>query len=256
MKFNTNPNTIPIGIAEYVVQNKLERTFRVFLYLKNTSNGIVSSKEISFSELCNNTGIKDTRSIQKYIKKLLDINWIGYNKKTGNYFIRSYQRLKQSVGVVTKHGVNIDLKDLKTLKWQLCTGLIYFRLNGLKKAQLRRVRLKVGTSALKRYGAIQIFKQQGLRSYFGLSNSQLSYLFKCSKSEANRIKTACIKANLLVANKKYKRLANFAEPDYMFKYAFTDSNKIRVKGNRKSGFTFSEQLTDELIPLVYCKRMK
>ncbi len=256
MEFNTNHNTIPIGIAEFVVINKLERAFRVFLYLKNTSGGIINSKNLCFTDLGNYTGIKDSRSIQKYLKKLMDINWIGYNKKTGNYFIRSYQYLKRSEGLVTRHGIIIDISDLKKLKWQLYTGLITFRINGLKRAQFRFVSLKFGSSALKRHGAVQIFKELGLRSYFGLSNSQLSKLFKCSQSQANRIKIACIKSGFLIANKKFKLISNSSRPDYLLKYALPQSNKIRVTTNRKSGFVFYEQLTDELIPIVYCKKMK
>jgi len=118
------------------------------------------------------------------------------------------------------------------------------------------VKLKVGISALKRQGALQISKQLGLRSYFGLSNSQLSILFNCSKSEANRIKINCIKAGLLVVNKKFKLIGCFSNPDHKVKYVIPHSNRIRFAGNRKSGIKVYEQLTDELIPLMFCKRVK
>lgn len=149
-----------------------------------------------------------------------------------------------------KHG------GLKSLKAQLYTGLIAFTLNGLRRSQNRFVKLKVGISALKRHGAIQISKQLGLRSYFGLSNTQLAELFKCSKSEANRIKMNCLKEGYLRVNKRLKLLASLTNTDYRIKLAFSNPHKIRVTGNRKRGINIYEQLTDELIPLIFCKRIK
>jgi hypothetical protein len=249
--------TIPISIIQYVIHNDMVRAFSIFLYMKSICDGVLSEKNLSFSELGETVGIKDRRTIQKYLKQLLAINWIGYNKISGNYFVRGFQYVKNAQGLISKTGVRIDRNRLKTLKSQLYAGLISFRLRGLKTAQRMFLKKKVGPSALQKHGALQkVMAYYNLRQYFGLSNTQLAELFKCSKSEANRIKMACIKDGLLLAKRQFKLLAVLPSPDYLFKQTFIHPNRIRVTGNRKSGIKIYEQLTDELIPMVYCTKMR
>jgi len=109
MKLTANYNTIPINVIRYVVQNDLVRAFSIFLYLKNCCDGVMPESDMSFSELGDSVGIKDKRTIQKYLKRLLSINWIGFNKKSRNYFIRGFQYIKQVEGLKGKHGVRINV---------------------------------------------------------------------------------------------------------------------------------------------------
>lgn len=110
MKIAAEFNTIPISVIRFVIQNNLIRAFSIFLYLKNRCDGVMSANELSYSEMGESVGIKDKRTIQKYMNKLLSINWIGYNRKSKNYFIRGFRNVMQAKGLTSRHGVRIETR--------------------------------------------------------------------------------------------------------------------------------------------------
>jgi hypothetical protein len=247
--------TVPCSVAKHVIGNRLEKCFSIFLYLKSECNGIINEKEISKVLLSKTLGIKDKRTIVKHLKKLQRLNWIGYNKKTGNYFIRGFMYVKGLISGKSNHGIKVSIDKINQIKYQLCAGLMQFKLEGLKRSQIKKVKSKVGSSALKSSGALQMAKELGMRNYLGLSNTQLAELFNCSKSEANRIKLKAEKYGFIKTFKKLRYITSTRQKNFLLKGYSNIGNRIRVTQTENGRIKFYEQLTDEIHSFIYCKKM-
>lgn len=94
---NTAHFAIPKSVVEFVVRNKLERCFSVYLYLKIKYSGIVHESQLNFEDSKELIGISDIRTIKKYVKQLINLNLLGYNPETGFYFTRGFQYLYKQI---------------------------------------------------------------------------------------------------------------------------------------------------------------
>jgi hypothetical protein len=60
-----NHFTIPKSIVEFVISNKLDRAFSVYLCLKMLYGGILNATDLCFEAISSILGIKDKRTILK-----------------------------------------------------------------------------------------------------------------------------------------------------------------------------------------------
>ena len=80
--------------------------------------------EIPFTGIAEDLGIKDRRTINKYLKELQKLDWVGYNKETRNYFPRGFESLRKRLGLKNRIGVICEFSNFKSLSTFLPACLI------------------------------------------------------------------------------------------------------------------------------------
>ena len=85
---------IPVEMISFSFLNKMLKELTVYLYLKMYTDGKVNGESELFDKLKKDLKIKDKRTFDKYIRNLIKCNWMGYDVRTGNYFIRSFNHIR------------------------------------------------------------------------------------------------------------------------------------------------------------------
>lgn len=256
MKNSTHHLTIPIELIRYVKTQRLERCFSVYLYLKINSDGVINAKDIPYEGICRDLHIKDRRTFKKHINKLISLDWVGFNPKTKNYFIRGFAFLKDKYGFKTRVGAICEKSNLRELKYFLPAAIIAFEIKRQKMIQSKVIRRNGGVTALKKQGAIQLPFPFFLRRYFGLSNEGLGKVLLCSKSEANRLKIKAGDLGFLVVKKRVELISKLDKPDFYLRGNSPDSCKIRFFKQKDGSIRVYKQLMDEIEPLIKMKITK
>lgn len=248
--------TIPKAIIEFVISNKLERAFSVYLCLKMLWGGNFNESRICFNTISKSIGIKDKRTIVKYIQIMISNGFIGFNRKTKNYFIRGFHFLNKRIGSEGKRCLIVPFERIRDAKNIFAAGLISYKIQGLKLAEKRFLKKRVGSSALIKRGALQKARLLfSMRDYNGLSNNQIANLLGCSKSAANRIKLKCHKLKYITVTKQSKLVARLSESDFNIKRFTPNPERLYTKKAANGEFFLMERLTDEIEPnLFWVKR--
>lgn len=84
---------IPIGLCLFVIQNRLEAPFRLYIHLMKTSSGMKKLSSQDMELIARQLDYKSIRSVRNNLKRLLMLNWIGYDRRSQFYFIRSFDKL-------------------------------------------------------------------------------------------------------------------------------------------------------------------
>ncbi len=107
---------IPVELASYVIRHRLMKAFSVFVYLKCYTSGIINKDSVTFKALGSTIGVKDNRTLNKYLKQIIGLNWIGYNTVSGNYFIRSIDKIRVLHNFKKRQAVTFNVKDLRQIQ--------------------------------------------------------------------------------------------------------------------------------------------
>ena len=91
-----NKLQVPVEISRYVYHNGLISPFSIYLYLKLFSDGKLHDSSPVFTQMRADLRMKDNRTFKKHMNKLHELGWVGHNKESGYYFIRSFDYLRFS----------------------------------------------------------------------------------------------------------------------------------------------------------------
>src|SRR3954468_17493670 len=94
-KFQYHKLNVPLELIKYAVHSGLRKPFALFLYFKMTNSGKMRLTKDTLQRAQEHLGIKDQRTLTKYLQQLIQHNFVVYNPKSGIYFIRSFERLRQ-----------------------------------------------------------------------------------------------------------------------------------------------------------------
>jgi len=253
---------IPIEIIEYVFNRKLRKHFRLFLYLKSISSGKIRSNSIAFRQARKILGIQDKRTIDKNILDLLNEYWIGFNPKSGIYFIRSFDYLMWQHSFrnkrVAQFNFKKDINDLDAFMFGAIVGERIIRHMNFREFHKREER-RIVTD--KRGVARQILRSPLFPDYIGLSVKAMGNLFGMSQTRAYELKSKAEQAGYLICNNKFRNVVRLESPDKTIKSFIGRgdpelSKKIRFSKRMvdgKKGIYVKEQLYDEVIPLISFK---
>lgn len=86
---------LPVDLCHVAVVKKMTKPLQVYLYLKIVTSGKCHEASGVFSELKSELNIRDQRTLKKHLLTLQQHNWIGYNAKSGYYFIRGFRTVLQ-----------------------------------------------------------------------------------------------------------------------------------------------------------------
>lgn len=239
---------------------------QLYLYLKITSSGKIKENELDFEEIKSVMGIKTVKTIKTHLDALKQKDWIGYNKKSGNYFIRSFDKVNEIEKVQSRIAAVFSIEYFSNFKaW--CGAVMYAYL-------YRRTRWsKFRESASKLEKAYQTPRTAPLFSsklniipkwdydsnkpeapYFPIATTGFSKYFDISIGQASKLKKLAYETGYIDVRKNYENTSIPLEEKELFrKYGDTKlANKLRVK----NGIVVFQQIDTILPHIALSKRKK
>lgn len=178
---------IPVDLCVFSLKNKLIRSFQLYILLKSTCSGKRIITQDDRKNFANELDLKTTRTINNHFKKLQSKNWIGYNPKSGYYFIRGFDRVKEIENLDYRSAAEFDPKEIKQFKAFIIGVVIGYLVNSQKKRgrfepkKARQYRSKPGRPS----------------SFFPISSKVLAKILKCSHVTALKYITLAKKAGYI-----------------------------------------------------------
>jgi hypothetical protein len=249
--FKKSSLRIPIELVQYVNACKLYKALGIYLLLKVSCDGHIKLSKDGRLQIMEALNIKTLASFNKHLNKLVELNWIGIDKNTATYYIRSikYLRLRESYNRCLTVSFDVS-SDSCTIKEFVQGALICSDIRRKEHGRRAKVIKKAGRPALKNESAIQgLIKARIITPYCGLSNSVIGKILGVSKSQADRIKKRLVGLGYIRTCAKYRHLATINEPDWVLydylpgrRYQF----RTKVKKHNKQIMLF-ERTYDEII---------
>ena len=250
---------IPIEVMTYVFVEDIRKPFRLFLYLKAVSSGMLHKDSEEFQQAMDILDIKDVRSFRKYISALLNENWIGYDEKTGIYFIRGFQFIREQHAFIKRSTalfhIDSDIIDLDAFMFAAIVGDRINRLKSYREIQKK----EDGRTATKRRGvAKQVLSPSSIPDYLGMSVAGMGRPLKLSQTRSHELKVRAETNGYLKCNNMFREVVVMDKPDRSIKSFIGRGDpelakKIRIytkKRGKKKVIIAAEQLHDEVIPLI------
>lgn len=257
---------LPYQITEYVFYNDLYKPFSIFLYLKMFAGDKVSATDEVFAQLRQDLMMSDPkgRTFRKHLQKLLELNWIGYNAKSGIYHVRSFDFIRAVNGFKKRRATKLFLKDIQNLQVYLAAVLICTKIHG-QKYYWEKVKGKSRTATKQRGVAKQsrASRHSTQPPYYGLCNRTIARLLGCKYTRACELKQAAAEAGYLTARHRYADIKEMDKADYMLRPMLAERSPNLAKRYRfwrqiKDGdkiVKVVQQLHDEIIPHIEYKRV-
>ncbi len=266
-KLEKHTINIPVGIIDFVLQHKIPKPFQLFIYLKCHSSGKVHEYSPLFHSISDALEIRDHRTINDYLAKLYSLNWIGYNPKSGYYFIRSFDAIRKKYNIKSRKAAIFDYRDINYLAAAFLPGAVIC--SNIKAQQFfwevsKRRSAKFATKILG--VANQSFPTSDTPPppYYGLSNKGIAGLLYCKQTRACELKQQAEQAGYLKSKKQFEDIAILLKPDYNIRETIRANHpelgkRVRFKTKTVKGQTVirvTEQLYDEIIPYIQFKNIK
>lgn len=106
---------IPVFLAFEIMKRGLLPPFKLYIFLKCHSNGILKDNRNFVSSL--STHLKCSRNtIKEWLEILKSLNWIGFDPPNKIYYIRSFKSVCRIEDVRAKRGVIFYTSDFKKFK--------------------------------------------------------------------------------------------------------------------------------------------
>jgi hypothetical protein len=253
---------IPISIFQFAAEKKLIKELKLYCCFKLLYPGLVGKNQFNVLNLMKLIGIKDRRTIAKYIKNLNKLNWIGEDPKTGTLFIRSWKRLLVDNQLKGNRKAELEIGILANFE-----AFVFSCIVECRHAKFRAVkyipkykRKKYGEPRNEKLTSImdEVYPGNHNRSpYFGLANSTLAKLYGCANSKISRLKKQAKNCGFLFVKSRYLPLGICAKSKnlkQMFEKGYPDiANRLKVVKSSGDTIKLKIQLHDELRSLLCFK---
>lgn len=252
---------IPLQLIEFAVKNKMLKAFGLFKYLKMYSDGKVCADSPLMQQAASELGIKDKRTLKKYLKQLSDINWVGFNPASGSYFIRSFSFIRKMHFFKKRNSATFSVDDMGKF-----TSFCYASIIALLVKQRQWYIKKKSKAATFKSGVA--FQPRASfntpeQDYFGVGNAFLAKKLGCKTTMAGNIKREAHENKFLKIRHKFKNIHVLTAYDKNVRDQL-ESLDPKLRGrliyrkkriNGKKCIVLSEQLFDEIIPCIELKRL-
>ena len=254
---------VPVHICDLVIARKSFREFQIYMFLKAKFSGQAKLTPADIESFARQLGIsKDT--IDNSITTLRKWNWIGYNPKSGYYFFRGFEKIKQIEKLRSRSAVWLathkDIRDFHRFK-AFVIGVSFGNL--VKKQKWGEV-CKLNPEQLKGSSYHRLSKR--LPSHFPLACNALAKIFNISVSTASVYKKLAKKYKFLSVRRNQKKITSFNLMDvekkslkgsgiparfvHDFKEAYPEyAKRVRIK----EGYLYLDE-PDTAKPLMEFKR--
>lgn len=216
---------IPTEMCLYALKNRFVRQFQVYVYLKSLCSGKIILGKKDLERIAIDLGLKSIKTVKDCINELLKKNWMGFSKRSGHYFIKGFDEIRQLCSFYFRGAAEFCIDDIQCFK-EFLTAVVIGSLINTQKSAILAVERKMGRSKT----------PAGMRTskYFPIANKALSEILNVSISTAYELKRASknqgfikIRNNReIVVNIKPENLNEFK------KYGNTPRNIIRCSKGR------------------------
>ena len=220
--------SIPIELAYWAITNKKSRTVQVYIALKSLCDGKLTVDIELQKGIAALIGIKSRQTIRSHINLLLDYNWIGYNEKSKNYFIRSWGFVMSNLGFRRQILIRFDIVDLRNLK-ELFIGAIIADLIKKQKRQQLRAEQNKGSS---------FQPLEKVASFFPVANVALARILKISVYSAFKYKRKARDSGFIEIHNNKKLLKINKEELWMYRKAVDEQVARRTRFYRVNKNTY------------------
>ncbi len=233
---------VPVEICQWAIKNKFIRPFQVYVELKMMCNGCMRLENTELRFIAKSLGLKSIRAIRNNIKILLDSNWIGYDIKTGVYYIRGFEKVRKMYGFKRRTGAEYNTKEIKNFKAFIAGAVIGYLVN----VQRRHKRLGARNNG-RAYHPIH-----NANEYFPVANAALAKILGISISTASELKHLAQGHGYVLIRKRYKK----TNKDGKFKNQIKKANpEISLKVRVVNGEVMLQE-PDEALSCIRFKRRK
>lgn len=122
-----NVKHIPLNIITLALRENKVNQLKLFVYLKMNSSGILRIDNEYIKANYEALGYKTHKTFKNNLQRLLNDNWVGYNPKTGIYFIRSYKYFGESTKFYFKDEYFKDFRGFLSacVVKKVCNNMMY-----------------------------------------------------------------------------------------------------------------------------------
>lgn len=275
---------VPIHLIEFAYHQHLLKELSLLLYLKFYCSGKIHKDDVIFSNLRKTLIMRDKRTFSKHITELIKRNWLGFDVKSGIYFVRSLKLIRCIDEFNFRQAVLMRPEDIEHFQIFAASVLInkevkdqkYFygfvkKKGGSLKATSKWTVATHSTASLHKsnkereetYLPITQSNPSGRPRYFGLSNAKIAKLLGCKQTRACNIKLRAEELGYLKVGHKYLDIMELPKADFQVRariYEVHPNLKGRIRFFKKIYETHTSvkmvmQLHDEIIPLLNFHRL-
>jgi len=234
---------VPVELCGFAITNSFIRPFQVYILLSGKCSGMIKIPAGDRLKLANEIGLKSGRVIKNNLDILIKRNWLGYDKTSGYYFIRSIDEIRKIEKLATRPAAKFYFAEIKDFKGFIAGAFIgYLSIKQKRKAW-----------------AAERIKRRSIQTVHALSN-----FFNVSNLAIAKILNICI--NKAFRYKQIAEVANYIQVEKTFiKTEFTASLKdLFIKGNPeienrvkiRNGFIWIQGIDRVKPNLSFTKRKK
>ena len=187
---------IPIEMCSFALSLKYIRPFQLYIDLKFRSEDIFKLNIRLLTVIASDLNLKSHKTILNNLEILISLNWLGFNPKTGYFFVRSFDRIRTMNGFNHRSSVEIELSDIKKFKAFIAGAVIGNLVKISRRRALERERLS-GRS---------LHRSNKLPDFYPVANLAISKILKISISTAWKLKDLAHREGYIVLKKNFKEL--------------------------------------------------
>lgn len=267
VKRQTDKIQIPIQVSRFVISNKLEKSFAIFLFFKFYGGGKIHKDSVAFQNAKSILKINDKRTFQKHLNRLLTLTWVRYNPKSGYYFISGFDRIRYENDFRNRQATTLYYYELNKLLAFLVGTLLSAEVNGQKYYWEIVVKRKLKPAVHKRDTAIpaKACANDSQPEYYGVGLPKIMEIFGCKKTRASQLRKLAADAGFIKVKPKFTEIMRLNEADYKLRNFVNEidsslKGKIRFRGFSYKGkrlISVLVQTHHEIIPQVkFCTLAK
>ena len=189
----TKTTLIPIEICQDALMNKTVRELQIFIWLKMYCSGKLRITSEVLRKIMADLGIKTDKTVWAGINSLLNKGWITFSRKSGYYFIKSFERIRESEGYTRRTGAEFNIKDIKSFKGFIVAAVIGQMISVQKKHRWITERKKRGSKTV----------NHSPQLYFPIANAALAKILNVSVSTAYEWKKLADKHGFISIKKDF-----------------------------------------------------
>lgn len=239
---------VPVDMCEFVCREKFFRPAQIYLYLKSQCSGKIKLTSKVIEEAADAIGVS-YRTIKNNIKKLIQRNWIGLDKKSKMCFVRGFDKVCKIESWKSKTGAWWNVTKVKLTKGFFIGACISYLARVQKRNKFLELREK-RLSAQQRVSA-KHDKRFSLPTHYPMACNALAQIYGISTSTAYLWKQLADKYGFIDLKKKVKHISSNPKEYPYIKKGMSEVAHLLFIG--RNGCIYM-RLPDEVAPLVTFKR--
>ncbi len=214
---------IPLELCEYAIRNNLYRSLQLYIYLKSICCGKLKIRPSDYEQIGTAIGLTSGKAVKNNLKILLELNWIGYDKSTGYYFVRGFERVRAIHGFRSRTAAEFDTSCIADFKAFIAATKIGYLINNQKRKK-RAIELDKGSSApVARHSS----------DFYPVTNEALAKILDISISTAYNLKQLAVASGFIAISKTFVDTGICADEQSLVKKGLPEiAQKMIIKESR------------------------